>query len=134
MGPLVTAASISYGVQSRPTKTGHLTRAYCSNKFSALCRLVLYLENTRPRNFPWITPSGPVKSSSNRRRSSANSVTDQFFHQCRETLSRFGVGCTAAVNVLDSRFFYGWRQVESARPTCVLNSMLGTADGWSDLS
>ena len=62
---LVTAASISSGVQSRPTETGHPTRTYRSNKFSARCRLALHLGNTRPRNFPSMTPSGPVNSLSN---------------------------------------------------------------------
>ena len=61
--------------------------------------------DTRPRNFSSMTPSGPVNSSSNRRRSSANAVSDLFSQQCCGTLSRFGVGCTAAVNALDSRFF-----------------------------
>ena len=36
-------------------------------------------------------------------------VADLFSHQCRRTLSRFGVGCTAAANALDSRFFSGLR-------------------------
>ena len=51
-GPLVTDASISYGFQSCPTKTGHPTCAYCSNKFAAGCCLALHLGNMRPRNFP----------------------------------------------------------------------------------
>ena len=73
----------------RPTETGHQTRAYCSNKFSARCRLALPLGNTIPRNFPSMTPSVPVNSSSNRRWSSSNYVADLFFHQCRITLSHF---------------------------------------------
>ena len=104
-GILFTAASISYGVQSRPTKTGHPTHVYCSNKFAAGCRLAFHLGNTIPCNFPLMTPSGPVNSSSNRRRSSSNAVADLFFHQCCVMLSRFGFGCTAAANALNSRFF-----------------------------
>ena len=104
-GTLFTDASILSGVQSRPTETGHPARAYCSNKFAAGCRLTLHLENTRPRNFPSMTPPGPFKSSSNRRWSSANAVADLFSHQYRGTLSRFGVVCTAAANALNLRFF-----------------------------
>ena len=104
-GPLVTASSISYGVQSRPTETRHPTCAYCSNKFAAGCRLALHLGNMRPRNFPSMTPSGPVNSSSNLRWSSANAVADLFFHQCCRTLSRFGVGCTAGASALGLHFF-----------------------------
>ena len=104
-GPLVTAASISSGVQSRPTETGHTTRAYCSNKFSARYRLTLHLGNMRPHNFSSMNPSGPVNSSSNRLWSSANAFADPSFHQCCGTLSRFGVVCTASANALDSRCF-----------------------------
>ena len=86
---LVTAASVSSGFQSRPTETWHPTRAYCSNKFSAGCCLALHLGNMRPRNFSYMTSSGPVNSSSNRRCSSVNAVADLFSHQCCGTLSRF---------------------------------------------
>ena len=103
-GPLVTADSISSGFHSRPNDTRHPTRAYCSNRFSAGCRLALHLGNIKPRNCPSMNPSGPVNSSSNRRQSSSNIVADLFFHQCSGTLSRFCVGCTAAANALDSRF------------------------------
>ena len=48
--------------------------------------------------------SGTVNSSSNHCWSSVNAVADLFYHQCRGTLSRFGVGCTAAANALDSHF------------------------------
>ena len=104
-GKLVTADSISSEVQSCPTKTGHLTRAYCSNKLAAGCRLALNLGNLRPRNFPLMNPYGPVNYLSNRRQSSANAIADLFTNQCHGTLSRFGVGCTAAANTLDLRFF-----------------------------
>ena len=80
-GGLVTAASISSGFQSRPTETRHLTRAYLSNKCSAGCRLALHLGNTRPRNFTSMTPYVPVRSSSNRHRSTANAVDDLSFHR-----------------------------------------------------
>ena len=133
-GILVTDAFISYGVQSRLTKIGHPNRAYCSNKFASGCCLALHLGNTRPCNFPLMNPYGPVNPSSNRRQSWANAVSDMFFHQCCGTLSRFVVGCTAAANALDLRFFSGSRRVESARPNGVLNSMLGIADGRSDLN
>ena len=103
-GPLVLAASISSGVQSCPTDTGHLTRAYLSNKYSAGCRLTLHIANTRPCKFPSMTPSGRVNFFSNHRWSSSNAVSDLFSHQCHRTLSRFGVGCTAAANMLDSQF------------------------------
>ena len=79
-GTFVTADSISSGVQSRPTETGHLTRAYCSNKLAARCWVALRILNKRPCKFPSMTPSGPVKSSSNRRRSSANAVAEMFFY------------------------------------------------------
>ena len=79
-GPLVTDAYISSGVQSRPTDTRHPARTYCSNKFAARCRLALHIRKTRPRNFPRMTPSDPVNSSSNRRWSSANALADLFFH------------------------------------------------------
>ena len=88
-GTLVTAASISSGVQSCPTETGHPTRAYCSNKFSSGWRLALHLGNTIPHNFPPMTSYRLVNSSSNHRRSSANAVAGMFIHQCRVTLSRF---------------------------------------------
>ena len=52
-----------------------------------------------------MTPSGPGHSPSNRRQSSANTVTDMFFHQCIGTMSYFVVGCTAATNTLNSRFY-----------------------------
>ena len=131
-GTLVTAAPITSGFQSRPTETGHPTRAYCIKTFAAGCHLTLHLGNTRPHNFPSMTPSGTVKSPSNCRRSSANAVADLFLHQCRGTLYFFGAGCTATANALNSRFFSGLRRVKSARPTCVLNSMLGIADWRSD--
>ena len=88
----------------RPTKTGHPTRSYCSNKFVAGCRLTLHIGNAIPRNYPYMTPYVPVNSSNNSRRSSANAFDDLFSHQCRGTLSRFGVVCTASANALDSRF------------------------------
>ena len=65
-GILFTAASILSVSQSRPTKTGHTTRAYYSNKCSSGCCLALHLGNTRPRNFPLMNTSGPVNSPSNR--------------------------------------------------------------------
>ena len=133
-GLLVTAAFILYVVQSRPTKTRHPTRAYCSKKISAGYHLALYLRNTRPRNFPSMTPSRPVNSSRTCCRSSYNAAADLFSHQFSGTLSRFGVGCTAAANALDSRFLSGSRRVESARLIRVLNSMLVISDGRSDLS
>ena len=77
-GTLVNTDSISSGAQSRPTKTGHPTRAYCSNKFSAGCCLTLHIGNTIPHNFPSMTQSDPVNSYSNRRRSSANAFADLF--------------------------------------------------------
>ena len=103
-GSLVTSASISSGVQSRPTETGHLTHAYCSKKIASGCCLILHLRNTKPFNFSLMTPFVLVNSSSNRRRLSANTVSDLFSCQYRGTLSLFGVGCTTAANALDSRF------------------------------
>ena len=103
-GPLVTAAYISSGSQLRPTETGYPTHAYFSNKFDAGYILALHLENIRPHNFPLMTPSVPVNSSSNWRWSSANAIADLFFHQCCWTLSSFGVGCTAVANALNLRF------------------------------
>ena len=133
-GTLVTAAPISSGVQSRPTKTGHPTRAYFSNKFATGCRLALHLGNTRRRNFPDMTPSLPVYSLSNRHWSSTNAVAELFSHQYCRTLSRLSVGCTAAANTLDSRFFSGSLRVESAHPNRVLNLVLVIADGRYDSS
>ena len=103
--PLGTAASMSSGVQSLPTMTGHPICAYYSNKFAARCRLDLHLGNTRPRKFPSMTLYGTVNPSSNCRWSSYNAVADLFSDKCRRTLSCFGVFCTDSANVLDSRFF-----------------------------
>ena len=94
----------SSGFQLCPIETRHLTRGYTSNKFATGCRLALHLGNTIPRNFQSMTPSGPVISLSNRRRSSANAVDDLFSHQCCGTLSHFGVGCAATANTFKSLF------------------------------
>ena len=51
-GPLVTAASVSSGIQLSPTESGNPARAYCSNKFAAGCCLALHLGKTIPRKFP----------------------------------------------------------------------------------
>ena len=103
-GTLVTAASTSFRLQLRPTNTRHPTRAYCSNKFSFGCCLALHLGNTRPCNFPLMTTSVTVNCSSNCHWSSTNTVDYLFFHQCRGTISLFGIGCTAAADALDSHF------------------------------
>ena len=103
-GRLVTSASILSGDQSHPTETRHPTCTYCGNKFATECFLALHLGNTRPCNFPSMTPSGPVNYLSNLCRSSVNAVADLFFHQCCKTLSPFGVGCAAATNTLDLCF------------------------------
>ena len=81
---LVISASISYGFQSRPTNNGHPTHAYCNNKFAARFCLDLHIGNAISPNFPSTTPSVPVNSLSNRRRSSANSVADLFFTNVAE--------------------------------------------------
>ena len=88
---------------------------------------------TRPRNFLSMTPSGPDNSLVNHRWLSANAIADLFFHQCRRTLSRFGVGCTSADHALELRFFSGWLRIEIARLTRVLNSVLIIVDGRSEL-
>ena len=59
-GPLVTAVSISSGVQALPSETVHTTHAYCSNKFAAGCRLAPHLVNTSARDFPLMNPFGLV--------------------------------------------------------------------------
>ena len=103
-GALVTTDSISSGAQLRPTKTGHPTCAYCSNKLASECCLALHLENTIPCKFLSMTPSFRVNSSSIRCRSSANTVADLIFRQCCGKMSYFGVGCTDYANALNSRF------------------------------
>ena len=133
-GTLVTAASISSGVQLLLTETGHPTRAYCSNKFAAGCRLPLHIGNTRPRNFPLMTPSGPVNSSSNaighQRMPLLNCFSTNFAEYCPVLVLYVQLPPTRSTHTV----FSGWRQVESACLTGVLNSVLGIADGRSDLS
>ena len=52
-GTLVTAASISSEVQSRPTETGHTTCAYCSNKFPPGAATLSILEILDLVTFHW---------------------------------------------------------------------------------
>ena len=133
-GTLVTPVSISSGVESRPTKIGHPTRAYYSNKFSAGCRLALHLGDKRPRHFQLMNTSSPVISLINHRWSSDNDVVHLFFTNVAECYPVLVLSVQMLPMLLTSAFLSGSLQVESARPTRVLNSMLGIADGRSDLS
>ena len=132
--PLVTDDSILSGVHLRPTETRHPNCAYGSNKFAAGCRLAIHLGNTIPRNFPSMTPSVPVNSSSNRRPSSSSAIADLF---CTNIAEHCPV-LVLAVQLPPTRstwaFFSGWHQIESARPNLVLHSVLGIVYGRSDLS